>query len=159
MDLLMPQGDLTAVDILLRLSLASALGLMLGMDREVRGRAAGIRTHAMVSLSSAVITLSALMLYNELQDVGSSDLDPLRVIQGLAQAIGFIAAGVIFVSKGNVHNLTSAANIWLATAIGIAAGAGQIFLALVAFGLGVFILTAVRVAEFLIPGNDKAQDD
>ncbi len=159
MDLLSSQGGFTTADVLLRLGLASVLGLVLGLDREVRGMAAGIRTHAMVSLSAAVITVSALMLYNEMRAAGNSDLDPLRVIQGLAQAIGFIAAGVIFVSKGGVHNLTSAANIWLATAIGIAAGAGQFTLALISVGLGLFILIVVRFVEFLIPGSGKAQDD
>jgi putative Mg2+ transporter-C (MgtC) family protein len=84
---------------------------------------AGIRAHALVSLSAAATTISALMLCIEVRSSGGTEADPLRVIQGLAQAIGFIAAGVIFFSKGSVHNLTTAANVWLATALGIAAGA------------------------------------
>src|SRR3712207_1609357 len=103
-------------ELFIRLGIAALAGFLIGLDRELRGIAAGIRTHALVSLSSAVITVSAMLLYEQLNVPGNVDIDPLRVVQGLAQAIGFIAAGVIFVSKGDVHNLTSAANIWLAAA-------------------------------------------
>lgn len=104
--------DATAIsltDILLRLGSATVCGLALGFERERKGKDAGIRTHALVALSSAVITTSALSLYAEVQARGG-DADPLRVIQGLAQAIGFIAAGMIFVARGDaertVRNLT-----------------------------------------------------
>jgi putative Mg2+ transporter-C (MgtC) family protein len=148
---------MTETDILIRLLVSAGAGMLLGFDRELRGISAGIRTHAVVSLSSAVITVSALVLYDELRASGSQGIDPLRVIQGLAQAIGFIAAGAIFVSKGDVHNLTSAANIWLAAAVGIAAGAGQYALLGMALVLGIVIITGVRVLERLIPGSDKAR--
>ena len=82
----------------------------------MRGFAAGIRTHALVSLSSALITISALMLYHEIHESGDAAPDPLQVIQGLAQAVGFIGAGAIFVARGSVKNLTTAANIWLSAA-------------------------------------------
>jgi len=147
---------MTDLDVFLRLAAAAGAGLLLGLDRELRGVSAGIRTHGLVSLSSAVITVSALLLYETLHAAGDPDLDPLRVVQGLAQAIGFIAAGIIFVAKGDVHNLTSAANIWLAAALGIAAGAGQFALLAMAFGLGVLILTVLRLVEHLIPGAEKA---
>jgi putative Mg2+ transporter-C (MgtC) family protein len=85
--------------------------------------------------------------------------DPLRVIQGLAQAIGFIAAGAIFVAGGTVRNLTTAANVWLATAVGIAAGAGQFALVGIATGFGIVIVTLVRVVERLLPQRKKEPDD
>lgn len=129
---------------------------MLGLDREFRGIAAGIRTHGIVGLSSAAITISALLLHQTLGANSGTDIDPLRVIQGLAQAIGFIAAGAIFVSGGNVHNLTSAANLWLAAALGITAGAGQYVLFGASLALGVTLLTFVRLAERLIPKNRKS---
>jgi putative Mg2+ transporter-C (MgtC) family protein len=150
---------MTESEILIRLLVSAGAGILLGIDRELRGISAGIRTHAVVSLSSAVITVSALLLYDELRASGAQDIDPLRVVQGLAQAIGFIAAGAIFVSKGDVHNLTSAANIWLAAAAGIAAGAGQYALLVMALVLGIVIITGVRVVERLIPGSGKAQKD
>ena len=147
-------------EMVFRLGLASAAGLLLGLDREVRGIAAGIRTHALVALSSALITISALLIHEDLGQHGASGSDPLRVIQGLAQAVGFIAAGAIFVSRGAVHTLTSAANIWLAAALGIAAGAGQTKLLLIGLAFGAMIFTLVRISERLIPGSIKsAQED
>ncbi|GGB61206.1 hypothetical protein GCM10011505_47330 [Tistrella bauzanensis] len=143
------------MEIVIRLGVATGAGLLLGLDRELRGVSAGIRTHALVAMSSALITVSALMLYNDMRTDGRADVDPLRVVQGLAQAIGFVAAGAIVVSKTSVHNLTSAANIWLAAAIGIAAGAGQMVLVAVGVGFGVVIVTLVRVLERFIPGSEK----
>ncbi|WP_366657750.1 MgtC/SapB family protein [Fodinicurvata sp. EGI_FJ10296] len=146
-------------EIVLRLSLAVVAGLILGLDRELRGISAGIRTHALVSLSSAVITLSALMLYAEIRQLeGDSDPDPLRAIQGLAQAIGFIGAGTIFFARGDVHNLTSAANIWMAAAVGIVAGSGQLSLGAVAVAFTVVIVTVVRVIEAVLPRTNKSRD-
>lgn len=130
----------------LRLSLATFVGALLGLDREIRGHSAGLRTHGVVSLSSAVITISALMLFAQLR-TDEAQPDPLRVVQGLAQAIGFIAAGLIFVKGGDVRNLTSAANIWLATAVGIACGAGQYGLVLIASALGFFLLVGLRYVD------------
>lgn len=149
---------MTEYEIILRLGAATAGGLLLGVDRELRGIAAGIRTHGMVGLSSAAITISALLLYDTLAMDAGSSIDPLRVIQGLAQAIGFIAAGAIFVSGGNVHNLTSAANLWLAAALGIAAGAGQYVLFATSLALGIVLITVVRLVERMIPNNSKSDD-
>lgn len=146
-------------DIIFRLGIASLAGTLLGLDREMRGIAAGIRTHALVALSAALITVSAMMVYDDLSVRGATNVDPLRVVQGLAQAVGFIAAGAIFFSKGNVHNLTSAANIWLAAAVGIAAGAGQTFLLIVGVAFGAIIVTAVRLIERLIPGSVKSNKE
>jgi putative Mg2+ transporter-C (MgtC) family protein len=147
----------TDLDIAMRLGLATAVGLALGLDRELRGGAAGIRTHALVCMSSAVITVSALLLFDELKGVSGASIDPLRVVQGLAQAIGFVAAGSIFVAGGNVRNLTSAANIWLAAALGIASGAGQFSLVFIGAAFGLVIITLVRVAERRLPGSVKAE--
>jgi putative Mg2+ transporter-C (MgtC) family protein len=138
-------------DIALRLGIATAAGLLLGFDRELRGLPAGLRTHGLVALSSAAITVSAFQMYQELGPQGT-DIDPLRVTQGLAQAIGFIAAGIIFASRGVVRNVTTAANLWLASAIGIAAGAAQFELALIAFVLGLFLLVVVGEIERRLMG-------
>lgn len=151
--------EMSPEDIVFRLGIASLAGTLLGLDREMRGIAAGIRTHALVALSSALITVSAMMVYDDLSLRGSTNVDPLRVVQGLAQAVGFIAAGAIFFSKGNVHNLTSAANIWLAAAVGIAAGAGQTFLLIVGVAFGAIIVTVVRLIERLIPGSVKSDKE
>ncbi|SDH24638.1 MgtC/SapB family protein [Pelagibacterium luteolum] len=142
------------IDIVIRLALAVSGGMLLGLDRELRGISAGIRTHGLVGLSSAAITISALLLYVVLSSDGSSNnIDPLRVVQGLAQAIGFIAAGAIFFARGDVHNLTSAANLWLAAALGIAAGAGQFVLFGASLIFGLLLITVVRLVERFIPNG------
>ena len=146
------------IEIIERLAVAVGAGLLLGLDRELRGQAAGLRTHALVSLSAAVSTVSALLLFEELQEAGGSGGDPLRVMQGLAQAIGFIAAGVIFSQRGSVHNLTTAATIWLAAVLGITAGAGQHLLAGLTVGIGLVLLIVLHVVERHLPGSRKAED-
>jgi putative Mg2+ transporter-C (MgtC) family protein len=142
---------LDTLEIMLRLGLATLAGAVLGFDRERRGHPAGIRTNGIVALSSAILTVSALLIFIDLRSEGAQP-DPLRVIQGLAQAIGFIAAGLIFVKGGDVHNLTTAANLWLATAIGIACGAGQYAVVGVAMLFGLVLVTLGRIAKKLIPG-------
>ena len=143
-------------EMLFRLGVATVAGIVLGLDREMRGIAAGIRTHALVALSSALITVSAMMIHEDFSRQGHSSIDPLRVVQGLAQAVGFVAAGAIFFAKGSVHNLTSAANIWLAAAVGIAAGAGQVVLVVAGVAIGVAVITVMRLFERLIPGSSKS---
>lgn len=145
------------LEIALRLGLAALLGMALGLDREMRGLAAGIRTHGLIALSAAAVMASGLLLYAEVRG-GQADADPLRVVQGIFQAIGFIGAGLVFARHGDVHNVTSAASITLVTAIGIAAGAGQYKLTAIATGLGILMLSLVRVAERLIPGSKKANE-
>ncbi len=106
-----------------RLGLALAFGLLLGLEREIKGKSAGLRTHALVALSSAALTLFALDLASP-ADAGA-ERDPLRVIQGVAQAIGLLCAGMIIHGRGGgVRNLTTAATLWTAAAMGIACGAG-----------------------------------
>lgn len=145
-------------EMLLRLGLAALLGLLLGLDRELRGHDAGVRTHALVSLSSAMIMVSSLELHVQLAVDGDGP-DPLRAIQGLSQAIGFIAAGMIFVHRGSVLNMTTAANIWIAAAIGIACGCGQYRIVIVGAALAMLLLVAVRVAERFFPGSAKETKD
>ena len=145
-------------ELFLRLGTATFVGLLLGIDRELRGHSAGIRTHALVAMSSAMIMISSLMLSAELRGPGFAP-DPLRAIQGLSQAIGFIAAGVIFVRGAQVVNMTTAANIWVAAGIGIAAGAGQYRLVLVGTILGILLLTVVKLAERFLPFGAESKDD
>ena len=153
-----PLATFSWQELMLRLGVASLFGLLLGLDRELRGHEAGIRTHALVALSSAMIMVSSLMLTAQLSQPGFSP-DPLRAIQGLSQAIGFIAAGVIFVRGSDVVNMTTAANIWVAAAIGIACGAGQYRLVLVGAGLGFVLLTLLKVFERYLPAQAKRGKD
>lgn len=145
-------------ELALRLGLATAIGLLLGLDRELRGHDAGLRTNALVALSSAMVTISSLLLFDTLKHFGSTP-DPLRVIQGVAQAIGFIAAGLIFVKRGDVHNVTTAANLWVAAAAGIVAGLGQYKLLTIGTALAVLLLLSEHLISRLKPDRDKADGE
>ncbi|EQB32656.1 MgtC/SapB family protein [Sphingobium ummariense] len=125
-----------------RLCLATLLGLALGFERERGGHAAGLRTHGLVALSSAMLTLSAIELAAHYKDS-----DPVRVVQGLAQAIGFIAGGLIFVRGGDVRNMTTAASLWMAAAVGITAGAGQYVLVLAGALIALLLLSVLALVE------------
>lgn len=132
--------------IVFRLGAATVLGLLLGLDRELKGHDAGLRTHGLICFSAAVMTVCALALFHQL-DAEGTRMDPLRVFEGAGAFVGIIAAGLIVVSKGTVHNLTTAAHIWLATVIGIACGAGQWPLVLIAAAVSVILLTGLSLIE------------
>ena len=137
-------------DLLSRLGIAAVLGLLLGLDRELRGHAAGMRTHGLICFSAAAMTVSIIGLYTT---IDAERADPLRIYEAAGTFVGIIGAGLIVFSKGQVHNLTTAAHLWLAAVIGIACGAGQWPLVAIAFGIGVVMLTLLRLVE--PKGNDR----
>jgi putative Mg2+ transporter-C (MgtC) family protein len=132
-------------EVFLRLGIAMLTGGALGLNRELHSKPAGLRTHALVSLGAALITL-----------VGIEMIDPrtqmdavLRVIQGTMAGIGFLGGGVILRddSHHSVHGLTTAASLWVACCLGIGFGAGQWLTALVALGLTLLVLIVGGPAE------------
>ncbi|MBK1841063.1 MgtC/SapB family protein [Azospirillum sp. YIM B02556] len=151
---------LTAEEIGLRLLAAAFCGVLLGLDREMRGKAAGLRTHTLISISCALTTLVALELYVGLQATGDErPSDPVRVIQGVAQAVGFISAGVMFRSGDSVRGATTAAVIWVAGALGIACGAGYFMLAGMTLGLCLIVTILFTVLLDRFPQLGKDDED
>ena len=132
------------LDLLSRLVVAAVLGLLLGLDRELRGHAAGMRTHGLICFAAAAMTVSIIALY---QQLGGQRMDPLRVYEAAGAFIGIIGAGLIVFSKGQVHNLTTAAHLWLAAVIGIACGAAQWPLVAIAAVISLLVLTLLRLVE------------
>ena len=132
------------LDLLTRLGVAAGLGLLLGLDREIRGHAAGMRTHGLICFSAAAMTVSIVSLYFQLE---GERMDPLRIFEATGTFIGIIGAGLIVFSKGEVKNLTTAAHLWLAAVVGIACGAGQWPLVAIAAVISVVMLTLLRVVE------------
>jgi putative Mg2+ transporter-C (MgtC) family protein len=122
--------------VLIRLSVATLIGCVIGLNRELYGKPAGMRTHGLVSLGAALITLASLDL------AGKDPSAVLRTIQGVMAGIGFLGAGVILRddSTHSVHGLTTAASVWVVAALGIACGAGQWAISLVAVGLTLILL-------------------
>lgn len=125
-----------------RLLLAAALAFILGMTRERLRKTAGLRTHMMVCMGSAIFVLAALL--TQLTADGSS-----RVIQGITQGIGFLGAGTIvkLSDKAEVKGLTTAAGIWLTAGVGVACGLGEFWLAIIATILAWLVLTPLGIIE------------
>jgi putative Mg2+ transporter-C (MgtC) family protein len=118
--------------LLIRLVAAGALSAVLGWEREAARKPAGLRTHMLVGIASALFTvLAELAVMDYPGDEGGMRADPIRVIQAVAIGVGFLGSGVIFVSKSDesVQGLTTAGSIWATAAIGIAAGLGYYILA------------------------------
>lgn len=124
--------------VLVRVFVAAALGGVLGFERERAGKAAGLRTHMLVSMGCALFVLFPA-------ESGMATGDLSRVIQGVATGIGFIGAGTILKRPDTteVHGLTTAAGVWLTAAVGAAVGAGQIWLPIVAVVCAWLILALV----------------
>lgn len=139
-------------ELITRLGVAAVIGLLLGFDREARGHAAGMRTHGLVCFSAAATTVSIIALYNQ---IGGPRTDVLRLYEAIGAFIGIIGAGLIVFSKGRLHNLTTAAHLWLAGVIGIACGAGQWPLVAVGTVISLIMITALRFVEARFFGPDR----
>lgn len=128
-------------DLLARLGAAAALGAAIGIERELRDREAGLRTHVLVSVGSALFTIvSAYGFHDFLVNGGSIvQADPTRIAAQIVTGIGFLGAGAIIREGLSIRGLTTAATLWGVAAIGMAAGAGYYLAAL--FGTGIVILT------------------
>jgi putative Mg2+ transporter-C (MgtC) family protein len=122
-----------------RLGTAAVLGGLIGAEREYFGKAAGLRTHMTVALGCAAFVLIAV-------EGGTESADLSRVIQGVAAGIGFIGAGAILkrTDEEDIQGLTTAATIWLTAAVGVAAGTGEVWLALISVVSAFLILTIMH---------------
>ena len=111
------------------LGTALLLSACVGVEREIRGKDAGLRTHALVGLGSALFMVVSKYGFYDVAHAGLVVLDPSRMAAQIVSGIGFIGAGLIFVRKDAVRGLTTAASVWVTAAIGTAAGAGLLLLA------------------------------
>lgn len=142
----MPDFGLQA-DLAFRLVLASLFGAAVGVEREIHGHPAGMRTHLLVSLGSALFTVLSIHGFPPGQNVA---VDPTRISAQIVTGIGFLGAGAILKEGLSIRGLTTAASLWATAAIGLAAGAGQFVLATVGVAIVVFSLWPLnRVAERL----------
>jgi putative Mg2+ transporter-C (MgtC) family protein len=131
-------------DALLRLAVATGLGAAVGIERELREREAGMRTHLLVSLGSCLFTIVGAYGFH---DFGSK-VDPTRVAAQIVTGIGFLGAGAIIREGISVRGLTTAASLWIVAAIGMAAGAGYYWPAVAGTALTVFALWPLRAAVY-----------
>ena len=127
-----------------RLVLAVLLGAAIGLERELHRQPAGFRTHAVVALGAALFTVISAYGF-----VGST-VDPTRIAAQIVTGIGFIGAGTILQHRGNVRGLTTAASLWAVAAIGMAAGAGLLAMAVIGTVLILIVLSLFEnVEQFL----------
>jgi putative Mg2+ transporter-C (MgtC) family protein len=139
-----------AVRVTLRLFAATFLAAVVGYERERTGKSAGLRTHMLVALSSAIFVLAPL-------EAGISDDGISRVVQGIAAGIGFIGAGAILkvTTEREIQGLTTAAGLWMTAAVGLAAGMGRYGLAAISVALAWLILALLARIELAHPADDK----
>ena len=138
-----------------RLLLAVVCGGLIGLEREVRGRQAGFRTHLLVCLGSAVVMLVSIKVayyrWPATAERYEIQLDPARIAYGVMAGIGFLGAGAILRDKGNVRGLTTAAAIWCVAAIGLGCGLGLYLLMLIASALVLAVLWILDYLSKFIP--------
>ena len=138
----------------LRLFVALIVGGLVGLQRELTHKPAGLRTHMLLALGTALIVITA-------DEAGMSKSDLSRVLQGLVTGIGFLGGGAILklTAEHEIHGLTTAAGIWLTAVAGAAAGLGQLGLAIVGVCLGLLVLAAfVKVEKRLDIASRDAAD-
>ncbi len=147
--------DVATIDwphVLLRLGVAGALGGAIGIERELRERGAGLRTHMLVALGAALFTVVSAFGFADV--IGRSDpntvarLDPSRIAAQVVSGIGFLGAGAIIRQGLTIRGLTTAASLWIVAAIGMAAGAGMYAAAAIGTVIVLFSLGPLRILAY-----------
>ncbi len=139
---------ITPFAVLGRLILAITLGGLIGFEREVKKRSAGLRTHVLVSLGSCLIMLTSLYVFDIYKDIAT--LDPARIAAGIITGIGFLGAGAIIRSGEAVKGLTTAASLWLVAGIGMGIGCGFYLASLLTAVLAIAVLFFLGQLEKVI---------
>lgn len=132
--------------VILRLILAVILGGLIGVEREIRKRSAGLRTHILVCVGAALIMLTSTYVFDIYKDI--ANIDPARIAAGVITGIGFLGAGAIIRGGDTVHGLTTAATLWVVAAIGIAIGCGFYLAAVTSTILVLIVLWVIRGIEY-----------
>ena len=135
-------------DIILRVAVALVLGFIIGLEREAKRKPAGLRTNMLVALGSAAFTMLSLELFHSILSIRDRiNVDPLRILNGIMEGLGFLGAGCIIQSRGSVEGITTAATIWVVGAVGLACGAGQFRIAVITTLMAFLVLTVLRLVE------------
>ena len=145
---------------LLRLALAAALGGLIGVEREIREREAGLRTHLLVALGSALFTIVSAYGFHAFLASGQSVVraDPTRIAAQIVTGIGFLGAGAIIRQGLSIRGLTTAATLWVVAAIGLAAGAGYYSAAVITTALVLVSLWPLRILAFRMLHRFRPED-
>jgi len=152
--------EISWAEVALRLVVAAALTGMVGLERELRERAAGLRTHIMVGVGSALFTIVSAYGFNAFLQSGANVVraDPSRIAAQIVTGIGFLGAGAILRQGLSIRGLTTAAGLWVAAAIGMAVGAGYYSAALLGTGVVLVSLGPLRLAEGAIMARRRREE-
>jgi putative Mg2+ transporter-C (MgtC) family protein len=141
----------------LRLLLAGILAAVLGIERELKGHLAGLRTHILVSLGACLFTLAGMAGFQGVEPSAMTRADITRVASQVVVGIGFLGGGAILRHQNRVVGLTTAANLWIAAAVGLAVAAGFYFGAVVTTALVLFVLAGLKRAERRLTKRRRAR--
>ncbi len=145
--------------VIARLLGAALLCGLIGFEREATVRSAGLRTHMTVGVAAAtfaLVTIHIIEIYGDRPD--TIRMDPIRLVEATTAGVAFLAAGMIFMSRGEVRNLTTGAGMWLAAAIGLAAGLGLWPIAVLAAVLALVIVGLLRPLVHAGSAEDAGKD-
>lgn len=142
-------------EIIFRILFAVLLGGLVGLERELRHRGAGLRTHILVSVGSALLMLTSLYVFDIYKDI--TRVDPTRIAAGIVTGIGFLCAGTIIRYGKAVRGLTTAASLWVTSGLGMAAGIGFYEASLTVAVTMFIVLIALRPLEKKLLG--KGEED
>jgi putative Mg2+ transporter-C (MgtC) family protein len=159
--LLLEIPSLTWQEELLRVVVAAGLGGLVGLERELRDREAGFRTHLLVSVGSCLFTLVSAYGFHEFL-VGGGNIvrtDPTRIAAQIVTGVGFLGAGAIIRQGFSVRGLTTAATLWVVAAIGMASGAGYYSAAVITTALVLFSLWPLRIIAFRTMNRFRPETD
>jgi len=137
------------VELVLRIVVGTALGAIIGYERDIHGRPAGLRTHALVALASAtfMVVSTHMVYYQHFHDGDHVEVDASRIAASVVSGIGFLAGGAILRTGINIQGLTTAAGLWLVAAIGLCSGAGMYVESVAVTVIGIAALTLLRRFE------------
>ncbi len=145
------------IEITVKLLIIMVLSALIGFDREMRHKPAGIKTHILVGMGSAVFMMVSIYMYQAF--AGKVQVDPGRIAAQVVTGIGFLGAGTIIQSQGSVLGLTTAASLWTVSGIGLAVGCGMYYLAIISTVIVMIVfLVTNRLAYFFGQEVNKVQE-
>lgn len=153
------ESELAITDMVLRLVAAAGLASVIGLERELRERPAGLRTHMLVSLGAAGFMLVGYeILFATAVGDPSARVDPTRIVEGVIGGIGFLGAGSIIQGRGSIQGITTGAAIWIAGAIGVACATGNLILAGLVTGIALIIVVVLGFFEHEVIYDDEEKE-
>ncbi|MGI8281039.1 MgtC/SapB family protein [Bacillus mycoides] len=148
------------IDFIIRIGVAGLLGAIIGIEREIRSKEAGLKTHFLVAVGSALIMVVSKYAFSDIVFEEHMALDPSRIAAQVVSEVGFLGAGTIIIQKQAVKGLTTAAGLWATAGIGLAIGAGMYVVgigAMILVLIGLEIVSRIFKVQFLFPQNITVQ--